>query len=69
MNRYLDETKFEFLVGLDDVGEKHYKVWEKYGITGAPTNYVIGPDGKVVFRCAGFDEAGIRKALGQLGVQ
>ena len=34
-----------------------------FGVTGYPTNYVIGPDGKVIYREVGFDVAMIRGAL------
>lgn len=65
----MDEAKITFFVGMEDAGDKHYKVGDKYGVMAAPTNYVIGPDGKVVFRSPGFDEDGIRKALEKLGVK
>jgi hypothetical protein len=54
---------------MEDDGDKHYKISEKYGVQGYPTNYVIGPGGKVAYRSVGFDEAGIRKALEKLGVK
>ena len=34
-----------------------------FGVTGYPTNYVLGPDGKVIWRDVGFDPAMIRGAL------
>jgi hypothetical protein len=34
-----------------------------FGVKAYPTNYVIGPDGKVLYRGVGFNEAAIRRAL------
>jgi hypothetical protein len=41
----------------------------KYGIKGYPSNYVLDPSGKIVFRSVGFDEAAIRAALTKLGIK
>ena len=35
----------------------------RYGVTGYPSNFVIGKDGKVAARCLGFDEILLRNAL------
>ena len=35
-----------------------------FGVRAYPTNYLIGPDGRVVWRGVGWDEAGLRAALG-----
>ena len=45
-----------------------YGIFNDYGVQAYPTNYVVDSKGKVVFRCVGFDEEGIKKALAQLGV-
>ena len=34
------------------------------GVQAYPTNYVVGPDGQVLYRGVGYDEEAIRKALG-----
>ena len=34
-----------------------------FGVQAYPTNYVVGPDGKVLYRGVGYDEESIRKAL------
>jgi hypothetical protein len=44
-------------------------IFRDYGVRSYPTNYVIDSRGKVVFRCIGFDEQGIKKALADLGVK
>jgi len=34
-----------------------------FGVQAYPTNYVVGPDGKVLYRGVGYDEEALRKAL------
>lgn len=45
------------------------KVSGQYHIEAIPTNYVVGPDGKILARFMGFDEHGIRTALAKAGVK
>jgi thiol-disulfide isomerase/thioredoxin len=45
------------------------KVSAAYHVEAIPTNYVIGPDGKIMARFVGFDEQGIRSALAKAGVK
>lgn len=40
-----------------------------YGIVACPTNYLIGADGKVLWRGVGFDEKAMRDALAQAGLK
>ena len=40
-----------------------------YGVQAYPTNYLLGPDGKIVWRSVGFDEAGLRAALAGMGLK
>jgi|GEM_PF-1328222 len=42
---------------------------DKFGIAACPTNYIIGPDGKVAATFVGYDKEGIAKALKALGVE
>lgn len=46
-----------------------YAVGEVYGVMAYPTNYLIGPDGTVLWRGLGFNEDAIRQALANAGVQ
>jgi len=43
--------------------QKGGEVSEAFGVKAYPTNYVLGPDGKVLFRGVGYDEPAIRAAL------
>ena len=38
-------------------------VSEAFGVMAYPTNYVIGPDGKVAYRDVGWDEAAVKKLI------
>src|SRR5262249_7371157 len=61
---YMKEQKYTYglLLNADEVAGK-------YGVSGIPTIYVIGRDGKVVYQSVGFEgeealEAAVKKALG-----
>jgi outer membrane lipoprotein-sorting protein/peroxiredoxin len=66
INKYVAENKFTFKIGMPPQG---YGIFNDYGVQAYPTNYVVDSKGKVVFRCVGFDEEGIKKALADLGVK
>jgi hypothetical protein len=57
-----NELTFPCLVGGDVRSTK-------YGVIGIPTNYIIGPDGKVAAAFVGYNEAAIRRELEKLGVR
>ena len=67
IKKYFKEEGFTFTEVMN--GEKKDDIVSNYGVQAFPTNYVISPEGKVIARFIGFDEAGIRKALKGLGVQ
>lgn len=71
INKYVQENKFTFQVGMADKKEGGgiYDVAEKYGVSAYPTNYVVDSSGKVIWRGIGFNEAAIRKALAGLDVK
>lgn len=48
---------------LQAVRQDDDEVSRAFGVRAYPTNYVIGPDGKVVYRGVSYDEPAIRKAL------
>ena len=43
--------------------QKAHEIGDAYGVEGFPTNYVIGPDGKVAARMTGYDEKKLRETL------
>lgn len=45
------------------VRQQGTEVSEAFGVQAYPTNYVLGPDGKVLFRGVGYDEAALKAAL------
>lgn len=40
-----------------------------YGVQAFPTNYLVGADGKILYRSVGFDEAGLKAALAKAGLK
>ena len=60
IEKYWKEEGFKLsAVREDDDGS----VSQAFGVQAYPTNYVIGPDGKVLWRSVGYDEGAIRQAL------
>ena len=41
----------------------------KFGVDACPTNYLIGPNGAILYRSLGFDENGLREALKKAGIE
>ena len=70
IQKYFDENKFTFNVGMagKTVGAA-YDIAGKYGVMAYPTNYLLDPNGKVLYRSVGFDEPGLRKALEAAGIK
>jgi hypothetical protein len=68
IDEYRKQGGFTFPLAMDMQDGASHGVGRKYGVQACPTNYVLDPTRKVVFRSAGFDEAGIRAALKKLGV-
>ena len=71
INKYVADNKFTFQVGMAPKKEAGgtYDVAEKYGVMAYPTNYLVGTDGKILWRAVGFDEEGLRKALEKAGIK
>lgn len=68
INKYIKENNFTFQIGMKE-GDQPYNVDSQYGVQAYPTNYLVGSDGKILFRSVGFDEEGIRKALAKIGIK
>jgi hypothetical protein len=66
--KYVAEGKFTFPIVMGGEGS-NYAVAKAYGVQAYPTNYLIGADGKVLWRGVGFDEGGLRKALTDAGLK
>jgi len=66
ITNYIKEGHFTFDIVM---GGEEGSVFKDYGVQAFPTNYVLDPDGKVVWRGVGFDETSIRAALEKLGVK
>ena len=71
INKYIEDKKFTFQVGMAPKKESGatYDVAQKYGVMAYPTNYLVGTDGKILWRSVGFDEEGLRKALEKAGIK
>ncbi len=67
INKYVAEGGFTFPIVMGQRGEN--SVFSQYGVQAYPTNYLLDGEGNVVYRSVGFDEAGLKKALDQLGVK
>jgi peroxiredoxin len=48
---------------MQPVCQKGDTISRQFGVAAYPTNYVIGPDGKVVYRGVAFAEAAMREAV------
>ena len=68
VNRYAKASHFTFRIVLGGRGPQ-YTLGTAYGVRAYPTNYLVGPDGKILWRAVGFDEADLREALGKAGLK
>lgn len=62
IKEYFGKEKFTFR----PVRQKASEISEAYKVSAYPTNYVIGPDGKIVEAVLGFEEEKIKAALEKL---
>jgi thiol-disulfide isomerase/thioredoxin len=69
INRYVKDNKFTFKVGVSIEGQKDAGISTMYGVKGFPTNYILAPDGRVVYAGVSFREDKILAALATLGVK
>ena len=70
VTKYWNESKFSFptVMGNPGGGRGEYAIAKAYGVRAYPTNYLIGPDGKVLWRGVGFNEQVLLKALADAGL-
>ncbi len=67
---YITKNHFTFKIGL--TGKKvgaAYDIADKYGVQAYPTNFLMDPSGKVLWRGVGFDEKELRTALSKAGIK
>ena len=65
---YIRMSGFTFPVVTRGPGEKR-ALGKAYKVSAYPANYLIGPDGKVLWRSIGFDERAVRQALKDVGLE
>jgi peroxiredoxin/outer membrane lipoprotein-sorting protein len=64
---YVKKTGLTFTIAMGDDGES--SVFIKYSVNSTfPATYLLDEQGQIVYRAAGIDEAGLRKALEKLGL-
>lgn len=68
VTNYIKEGGFNFPIVMGGRGPS-YTLGKAYGVQAYPTNYLISPDGKVLWRSVGFNEAGLRAALADAGLK
>jgi hypothetical protein len=68
IRRYFESEGFDLKTGLLEDTRTANTLLRQYGVQAFPTNYLIGRDGKVVWRGVGFDEKALRKAIAGLGL-
>ena len=65
ISSYITDNKFSFKVVLGGVGE-NYTLGKAYGVSGYPTNFLVGPDGKILWNGIGYTPErfqGLREAV------
>ena len=67
--RYVETSGWTFPIALGREVRGSLNIPVAYRVDLFPTNVLIDAEGKVVFRCTGWDEPGLRAALEKLGVR
>jgi thiol-disulfide isomerase/thioredoxin len=67
--RYVETSGWTFPIALGREARGSINIPAAYRVDLFPTNVLIDAEGQVVFRCTGWDEAGLRAALAKLGVR
>jgi thioredoxin-like negative regulator of GroEL len=65
IDEYVKQGKFDFPIAMNAKGGPD--VAQLYRVQAYPTNYLIGPDGKVLARFVGFHEGAMKDELKKLG--
>ena len=64
VDKFIREKKWSFPIVLDSG-----KVSTDYKVTSVPTNILVNAKGQIVYRSVGFDEAELKTALRNAGIQ
>lgn len=64
----MTDNNWSFKIVMGGRGDQ-YTVGKAYGVQAYPTNYLVGADGKILWRGVGFDENGLRAALEKAGLK
>ncbi|MGO9468736.1 MAG: redoxin domain-containing protein [Isosphaeraceae bacterium] len=67
--RYVMSSGWTFPVALGSKERRGASITALFSVELFPTNYLVDPSGKVVYRHVGWDEASMRNALGTLDVR
>ena len=68
ITKYLKDVSLDLPVALDGSGAK-FKVGKAYGVEAFPVSYLIGADGTILWRGIGLDEAALKVALRDAGIE
>lgn len=68
IDKYVKEGKFTFPIVMNGDDYKN-GIAGKYGVTAAPTNILLDPNGKVVGKWIGFEPEKMKAAMAKLGVK
>jgi outer membrane lipoprotein-sorting protein/peroxiredoxin len=67
IEKFAKESMISFPIGIN--GQGAHDLLGPYGVVAFPTNYLIGPDGKIVVSQVGYDEDELRAGLRKLGIK
>ncbi len=62
VKKYFEKNSFT----MKPVLQKKDEISTAYGVQAYPTNYVVGPDGKIAHRSVSYQEEALRTALDKL---
>jgi hypothetical protein len=69
VQKFLTDSKYSFKAVLGGRGPE-YTIGKAYGVSGYPTNFLVGPDGKVLWVGVGYSpklfeelQAAVKKAV------
>jgi hypothetical protein len=67
--RYVKSCGWTFPIALGSQARGGFEIPKAYRVDLFPTNFLIDAEGKIVYRCIGWDEPGLLAALAKLGIR